>query len=393
MAISAGPMLQVPGTYWSTIWGNSFGWPGRLRSPEMLRRSHKAIRRTLPADAAGPGRAGRRRTASRCAPPPPTARARAGSRRRAGAAIPGPALPVAAPGPSSATAARRSTRRGRAGRPRRPGPARPAPGPGRAAPPAPRGRPARPARSNWPSPCPHRRCPVGAGVALEVLGVVDEQRRVRVEGPREAGEGGLLVERLQLLERRRPLQLAQLQPVGGARQGDLAGDAAHQHARPAVGAADAADREVGAVAEEVRALVAALQRRAVEVADRLLDQGLPPLVLDDQLAADHVDPADLVQADPAPALHLLDHQLLVVEALGAQQGDGEHHRVDPRGTPEPGAGLQRPDALDLAGRADHRDPRVGAEVELPQVEVAERHRLVVEAAGALAHLEIGRAHV
>src|SRR3712207_8186459 len=47
-------------------------------------------------------------------------------------------------------------------------------------------------------------------------------------------------------------------------------------------------------------------------------------VLDDQPAPDDVHPPDPLQGDAAPALDLLHHQPLVVEALGAQQGDGEH---------------------------------------------------------------------
>ena len=85
----------------------------------------------------------------------------------------------------------------------------------------------------------------------------------------------------------------------------------------------------------------------------------------------------------------LDHQLLVVEALGAQQGDGQGDRVDLGGAPGPGARLHRPDRLDLAGGADHGDARLGRQVVALEVEGRQRQGLVVEAAGALDDLVRG----
>src|SRR4029453_7403874 len=194
---------------------------------------------------------------------------------------------------------------------------------------------------------------------------------------------------IELLQRLWPFQVAQLQPVLGVGDGGLARLTAHQHAGPAVVAADAADREVGRPAEEVGALVAALQGSAVEVPDRFGDQRLALVVLDDQLAPDHVDAADVRQRDAALALDLVDHELLVVEALGAQQGDRQDDRLRPGRSPRPRACLHRLEPFDLAGRPFQGDPRVGREVELAEVEVGEGHRLVVEAAGALDHLGRG----
>ena len=84
-----------------------------------------------------------------------------------------------------------------------------------------------------------------------------------------------------------------------------------------------------------------------------------------------------------------DHQLLVVEALGAEQGDGQGDRVDPGGAPGPGAGLHCPDRLDLAWGADHGDAGLGWQVMALEVEGGQRQGLVVEAAGALDDLVRG----
>ena len=141
--------------------------------------------------------------------------------------------------------------------------------------------------------------------------------------------------------------------------------------------------------EEVGALVAALQRGPVEIADRLVDQDLAVGVLHDHPAVDHVHLADVFQGDAPPALDLLDHQLLVVEALGAQQGDGQGDRVDLGGAPGPGASLHGPDRLDLAGCPDDGDPRLGRQVMALEVEGRQGQGLVVEAAGTLDDLVRG----
>ena len=144
---------------------------------------------------------------------------------------------------------------------------------------------------------------------------------------------------------------------------------------------DAADREVGAAAEEVGALVTALERRAVEVLHRLVDRQLAVAVLDDHPAVDDVDLADPVQVDAAPVPQLAQHQALVVEALRAQQGDGEHDGVDPVGAGRPPARLHGPDALDLTRRADDAPGGASGRRSVPaQVERGQRHGLVVEAA-------------
>ncbi len=137
--------------------------------------------------------------------------------------------------------------------------------------------------------------------------------------------------------------------------------------------------DVGAAPEEVGALVATLERGPVEVLDRLVDGQLAVSVLDDHLPVDDVDLLDPVEVDPAAVPELPQDQALVVEALRAQERDGEHDRVDPMGAGRPATGLHGPDALDLARRADHRDPRVRPELVLGQVQLGQGHRLVVEA--------------
>ena len=133
---------------------------------------------------------------------------------------------------------------------------------------------------------------------VDVLGEVDEQRRRRIERSLQAAGGDLAVERVQLVQRFHPVQVAHAQAVADPLEGDPAGRGADQHAGVAVFAADAADREVGGVPEEVGALVAALQRGPVEIADRLVDQDLAVAVLHDHPAVDHVHLADLLQGMP-----------------------------------------------------------------------------------------------
>src|SRR5215203_5770601 len=159
-----------------------------------------------------------------------------------------------------------------------------------------------------------------------------------------------------------------------------------QNARVAVGAPDAPHGDVRRVAHEVRALVAALEGRAVEVPDRLLEDRLPSFVLDDELPPDDVHPANLVQVHAPLVPNLLEHQFLVVEALGAEQGDSERDRLYTRRPPRPGPRLHRLYALDLARRTHHRDPGVRRQLVAREVDVRKRERLVVEAPGALPHL-------
>src|SRR5918997_2373110 len=159
-----------------------------------------------------------------------------------------------------------------------------------------------------------------------------------------------------------------------------------QDTRVPVGAPDAPHGDVGRVPHEVRAFVAALEGGAVEVPDRLLEDGLPLFVLDYELAPDDVDPADFVEVHAPPVPDLFEHELLVVEALGAEQGYGERYRLHARGAPRPGPSLHRFDALDLARRPDDRDARVRWQLVALEVDVRKRERLVVEAPGALPDL-------
>jgi hypothetical protein len=76
------------------------------------------------------------------------------------------------------------------------------------------------------------------------------------------------------------------------------------------------------VSHEVRALIAALEGHVVEVPDRLLEDGLAALVLDDQLPPHDVHAADLLEVHVPLVPDLLEHKLFVVEALGAQKRDG-----------------------------------------------------------------------
>src|SRR5918994_455319 len=159
-----------------------------------------------------------------------------------------------------------------------------------------------------------------------------------------------------------------------------------QDTRVPVGAPDAPYGDVGRVPHEVRALVAALEGGAVEVPDRLLEDGLPLFVLDYELAPDDVYAAYLAEVHAPLVPDLFEHELLVVEALGAQEGDGQRDGIDLRGAPRPGTRLHRLYALDLARRPDDRDARVGRQLVALEVYVRERERLVVEAPGALTNL-------
>jgi hypothetical protein len=88
-------------------------------------------------------------------------------------------------------------------------------------------------------------------------------------------------------------------------------------------------------------------------------------------------------------LEQVEHQAPVVEALGAEQGDGEDDRIDAVRPGRPASGLHGPDALDLARRADHGDPGLGRQAVAGQVEFGQRHGLVVVAAGRVDEL-LGR---
>src|SRR5215210_7078557 len=156
----------------------------------------------------------------------------------------------------------------------------------------------------------------------------------------------------------------------------------NDHRRVPVRASDAPHGDVGGVAHEVRALVATLQGGPVEVPYRLLEDRLAVEVLHDHLSAVDVHPADVVEVDAPFVSDLLQHQLLVVEALGAQQSYGQGDRLDLRRAPRPRPRLHRLDALDLTRRPDHGYARVGRQVLALEVHVPERERLVVEAPGA-----------
>src|SRR5262249_43144898 len=114
---------------------------------------------------------------------------------------------------------------------------------------------------------------IGLGVVFEVLREVDEEGSFGVEGAFEGFEGALLVEGVELFEGLRAVELADVEAVAGAVEGRVAGFGPDEDAGVAVGTADAADGDVGGVAEEVGALVAALEGGTVEIADWLLDEG------------------------------------------------------------------------------------------------------------------------
>ncbi len=166
-------------------------------------------------------------------------------------------------------------------------------------------------------------------------------------------------------------------------EGEATGLCPYQHARPTGHRSDAPDREVGAASEEVGALVATLERGTVEVLDRLVDGDLPVAVLDDHPPVDHVDLAHAIEVESPLVPELSEHQSFVVEALRAEKGDGQDDRVDAvrSGPAGPAARLHRPDSLDLARSADDGETRLGRQVVLAQVELGERHGLVVEAPG------------
>ena len=135
--------------------------------------------------------------------------------------------------------------------------------------------------------------------------------------------------------------------------------------------------------EEVGALVAALERRAVEVADRLFEQRRAVVVVEVELAADDVDLADVGQRDAAlaprsPAPSAPRSRSSWCRAARSVSATASTSRC----APVEGARLHRLEPLDLARGADQGDPRVRRQVVLLQVEVGQRQRLVVEAAGA-----------
>src|SRR5829696_5950172 len=180
-----------------------------------------------------------------------------------------------------------------------------------------------------------------------------------------------------------------LQSIPDAVEGGEALVGSDEHAGVTVGAPDAPDGDVRRVPHKVRALVAALQGSPVEVAYRLLEDRGSVEVLDDHLPADDVNPPDVVQVHVPFVPDLLQHQFLVVEALGAEQSYRERYGLDLRAAPRPGPGLHRFDAFDLARRPDHGNPGVRRQVVAFEVNVSESERLVVEAPRALAHL-LGR---
>src|SRR5215208_3445441 len=181
----------------------------------------------------------------------------------------------------------------------------------------------------------------------------------------------------------------ELEPVPDAIEGGQAFFAAEEYAGVTVRAPYAPYGDVGRVAHEVRALVATLQSSPMEVAYRLLEDRRAFEVLDDHLPAYDVHPPYVIQVDVPLVPDLLEHQLLVVEALGTEQGYGERYGLDLRAAPRPWPGLHRLDALDLTRRPHDRDPGVRRQVVVLEVHVPERKRLVVEAPRARAHL-LGR---
>src|SRR5262249_26025216 len=92
---------------------------------------------------------------------------------------------------------------------------------------------------------------VGVGVVFEVLGEVDEERGFGVEGLFEGFEGDFLVEGVEFFERLGAVEFAALKTVAGTVEGGLTRLGPDKDAGVAVGAADAADGNVGGVAEEV----------------------------------------------------------------------------------------------------------------------------------------------
>ena len=95
--------------------------------------------------------------------------------------------------------------------------------------------------------------------------------------------------------------------------------------------------------------------------------------------ADHVHLRDAVQVDAPLVAQLLQRQRLVVEVLRAHQRDGQHDRIHPVRAGRPAARLHGPEPLHLARRPHHGDARLGRQRVPRQVELGQRHRLVVEA--------------
>src|SRR3712207_1758122 len=105
-----------------------------------------------------------------------------------------------------------------------------------------------------------------------------------------------------------------------------------------------------------------------------------------QFSPDNVDAPDVIEIHTPPIANLLEHQLLVVEALGAQERYGQGEGLDPRGSPRPRPRLHSLYPLDLARRPNHGHPGVRRQIVPLEVHVPQSERLVVEAPGALAYL-------
>src|SRR5215208_3357519 len=182
---------------------------------------------------------------------------------------------------------------------------------------------------------------------------------------------------------------SKLQSISDAVEGGQAIFAPEEHTGVTVRAPDAPYGDVGGVPHEVRALVATLEGRTVEVPYRLLEDRHAFEILDDHLPSYDVHPSHVIQVDVPLVPDLLKHQLLVVEALGAQQGYGERYGLDLRAAPGPWPRLHRLDALDLTRCPHDRYPGVRRQVVAIEVNVPKRERLVVEAPRAFTHL-LGR---
>src|SRR3954467_7821456 len=215
-----------------------------------------------------------------------------------------------------------------------------------------------------------------------MLLVIDEEGSVRVVASPQALERHRFVERIELFDRLWPIELPDLETWRHVLEGGTSGVSPDEHARVAVLAADTADGDIGGDPEEIRALVAPFERRAVEIANWLFQQRRAAIVIEVELAADDVDLVDVLQRNTALRLDLPQHQPFVVEALGAEQGHGQDDRIDLGRPPVERPLLHRPQSLDLARSADESDARFRGQVIFLEIEVPQCQRLVVEAAGA-----------
>src|SRR5215213_9920160 len=195
-----------------------------------------------------------------------------------------------------------------------------------------------------------------------MLFVIDEEGSVRVVAPPQALERHRLVERIELFDRLRPVELPNLETWRHVLKRCTPGVSPDEYARVAVLAADAADGDIGGDPQEIGALVAPFERRAVEIADRLIEEGGPFFVIEVELAADDVDLIDLLQGNTALRFDLPQHQPFVVKALGAEKRHGQDDSFDLGRPPGERPLLHRSQALDLTGGADESDARFRGQV-------------------------------